>query len=114
MREDDKMWERFEHADSFRWGGDPGDQLRVVPAALRKLGDAWLLLAVSLIGRSDVARMKHAVSADEFVLRFDYREGSLTEGTWGFAMQAEGRDNGDPVYGFSRPDEAVEAFLRRV
>lgn len=111
MRGDGDVWERFAHAESYRWGGDPGDQLRTVPAALRKLGDDWRLLDVALIGRGDVARMRHALSADEFMLVFDYQDGSPTEGMWGYCA-SDARLSGRPVYGFACPGEAVHAFLR--
>lgn len=85
MREDEKVWERFEHSESYQRGGDPGDQLNMVPAALRKLGDAWLLLDVALIGRSDVARMRKqrpdGGGREDFLLTFDYVDGSPTEVT---------------------------------
>lgn len=114
MRDDDMVWECFGHPESYRWGGDPGDQLKTVPAALRSLGDKWLLRHVSLIGCSDVARMEHVDNADEFVLKFDYREGSPTEGAWGFVLNEAGQVGANPEYGFSCPGEAVEAFLRRI
>lgn len=110
MRHDDNIWERFAYADSYLWGGDPGDQLRTVPAALRRLGGDWRLLHVALIGRGDVARMRHAVTADEFVLAFDFQENSPTEGTWGYCVRGN-RFSDRPFYGFACPGEAVQDFL---
>lgn len=114
MREDEKVWARFAHPESLRWGGDPGEQLRTVPAALRLLGREWLLLEVELIGARVVARMRRPCAdgggREEFLLTFDYEDGSPTEGTWGFRYaNAQGRVRAQA--GFGQPSEAVAAFL---
>ncbi|MBX3678590.1 MAG: hypothetical protein KF710_00255 [Rhodocyclaceae bacterium] len=115
MREDEKIWARFAHPESLRWGGDPGEQLCTVPAALRLLGREWRLLEVELVGASTVARMRRQRSdggeREDFLLTFDYVDGSPTEGTWGFRY---GNSLGlaRAQAGFEQPSNAVAAFLR--
>lgn len=112
MREDQTIWERFQHSDSYRWGGDPGEQLSRVPAALTLLGEQWLLIDVKLIGCRDVAHLRHSETSDEFWLTFDYESGSPTEGTWGYCFK-RGAVLVKALYGFTAASDAVLAFLAK-
>lgn len=103
-----EVWACFAIYDSLFWGGNPGDQLVSVRASLAPLSADWRLVQVALIGASDVAELHRRDSDAQLWLTFDYREGSATEGTWGFRYR--GPDEGQRKAGYMTPAQAIAAF----